>query len=91
MHEVICESDTRRITVACDENSGHDCPLDWEPDDLFVEVIRAPHRSAIGRDTVPWHAPNDEIAHYADSSESREESLIKHFTRHRWHAEYVDG
>ena len=87
MHEVICESETRRITVACDENSGHDCPLDWEPDDLFVEVLRAPHRSALGRDTVPWHAPNYEIAHYADSSDSRVESLTKHFTRHGWHAE----
>ena len=80
-------TETSRIVVDYDESSWSNCPLDWEPDDLFVEVIRAPHRSAIGRDTVPWHTPNDEIAHYADSSESRAESLIKHFTRHGWHAE----
>ena len=89
MREVICESETRRITVALDEYSGHDCPLDWEPEDLFVAIINEPYRhcSNIERDTVPWSVPAGDIANYADTDEATAEALIKHFTRHGWHAE----
>ena len=90
MHKVIYESETRRITVARDEDSSYDCPLDWEPNDLYVMRIRTPYRREfdnIVRDTVPWSVPAGDIANYADTDEATTEALIKHFTRRGWHAE----
>lgn len=76
-------SETSRLVVDYDEASWSDCPLDWEPDNLYVAVINQPyrHNSTIERDTVPHNVPIDEIRDYAADDDELVEALGRHFAR----------
>ena len=83
-------TETNRIVVEYDESSGFDCPLDWEPDNLYVTVIKEPYRhsSNIGRDTVPHNVPIDKIRDYAADDDELVEALTRHFARRGYNMEY---
>ena len=83
-------TETSRIVVEYDESSWSDCPLDWEPDNLYAAVINEPRlrRSNIGRDTVPHNVPIDEIRDYAADNDELVEALTRHFTRKGYNMEY---
>lgn len=83
-------SETSRIVVDYDETSWSDCPLDWEPDNLYVAVINQPyrHNSTIERDTVPHNVPIDEIRDYAAGEDELIEALGRHFARKSYNMLY---
>lgn len=74
---------TSRIVVDYDETSAFDCPLDWEPDNLYVAVINEPywHHSTLERDTIPHSVPIDEMRDYAADDDELVEALRRHFSR----------
>ena len=83
-------TETSRIVVDYDESSWSDCPLNWEPDNLYVAIINEPYhyRSNIGRDTVPHNVPIDEIRDYAADDNELVEALGRHFARRGYDMEY---
>ena len=83
-------TETSRIVVDYDESSWSDCPLDWDPDNLYVAVIKEPYlnRSNIGRDTVPHNVPIDEIRDCAADDNELVEALGRHFARKGYDMDY---